>query len=454
MDETFRQLTIFRILRILRIIKLVRVFRASRIFSRWQAQLNIPMAIFKLIGHLATILLLAHWLGCLWGGVVHFESHKDGQGNKMSWMTVYGIDDKGMQTQYVTSLYWAVVTILTIGYGDIPVVTLEEKGIAIVCMIAGCGTYSFGTPMDEATTDFRQNMDHLNMLLQKERVPKQMVITFREYFLHTQDLMNHKYFSKVLDTLSPGLKGELGVYTSGEWIHRVPFFQGGPKTEHTKFITAITQHLTAMLFPPNESMIRRGDLTDRMYILSKGFVSAMLIGKGNFVGEDVILSTGVRHYEVRTLTFVDAMVLTRAGLQEVLRGHFPHKKKTIRRASIWLCLGRKMEYFLEELRYLRTSPQHAWTHAEESDWFRARMFNDHDLDLESAPLHLATQCVAAAQKALAAAVALDSSLSRRDDFFALTTCTKASHTMLEDSCRRGDSAAYPPAMLDATLPST
>ncbi|RHX98898.1 hypothetical protein DYB36_008579 [Aphanomyces astaci] len=138
-------LTIFRILRILRVIKLVRVFRASRIFSRWQAQLNIPMAIFKLAGHLATILLLAHWLGCLWGGVVHFEYHTDAQGNKLSWMSVYGIDNKGMQTQYVTSLYWAVVTILTIGYGDIPVVTLEEKGIAIVCMIAGCGTYSFGT---------------------------------------------------------------------------------------------------------------------------------------------------------------------------------------------------------------------------------------------------------------------------------------------------------------------
>ncbi|RQM21445.1 hypothetical protein B5M09_007363 [Aphanomyces astaci] len=262
------------------------------------------------------------------------------------------------------------------------------------------------------------------MLLQKERLPKHLVITFREYFLHTQDLMNHKYFSRVLDTLSPGLKGELGVYTSGEWIHRVPFFQGGPKTEHTKFVTAITQHLSAMLFPPNETMIRRGDLTDRMFILSKGIVARLgkVIGKGNFVGEDVILSNGVRHYEVRTLTFVDAMVLTRAGLQAVLRGHFPHKMRKIRRASIFLSLARKMEYFLDELKFLRTSPEHTWSRGDETDWFRARMFNDHDLDLESSPLHVATQSVLAAQKALAAAVALDSTLHKRDDFFAVSTC--------------------------------
>ncbi|CAK4116912.1 unnamed protein product [Aphanomyces euteiches] len=463
-DDTFRNLAIFRILRVLRVVKLVRVFRASRIFTRWQAEVSIPVAFFKLASHLATILLLSHWLGCLWGGMVHFEQYFDASGNPLSWMTVYGIDGEGTQTQYITSLYWAVVTILTIGYGDVPVVTVQEKGIAIVCMIVGCGTYSLSTfspandpcsrslslskvigsvcgvlsSLDEATTDFRHNMDHLNTLMQKENIPKEMVITLREYFLHTQDLMNHKYFSRVLDTLSPGLKGQLGVYTSGEWIHRVPFFQGGPPAEHMRFVTAITQHLTPTLFPPNESMISKGDLTDRMYILSKGIVARLgkVIGKGNFVGEDVILSNGIRHYEVRTLTFVDAMVLTRASLNEVLRSHFPHKKWKIRRASILLSIARKMEYFLEELKFLRALPQFDWTPHEESVWFRARMFNENDLELVTAPLGLAVRCTSNAEKTLHAAALVDPSLKKRDDFYAIMTCVKTGLTMLQDCSSR------------------
>ncbi|KAF0694775.1 Aste57867_14373 [Aphanomyces stellatus] len=444
LDSQFKNLTIFRVLRILRVVKLVRVFRASRIFSRWQAQINIPIAIFKLVSHLATILLLAHWLGCLWGGIVHFENNTDEDtGAVINWMTVYGLHDASTSTQYIASLYWAVVTILTIGYGDVVGVTADEKVVAILCMIVGCGTYSFIigaicgvlSSLDEATTDFRHQMDHLNMFMEKELLPREMVITLREYFIHMKDLMNHKYFSRVLDTLSPGLKGTLGVYTSGEWIHRVHFFQGGPTAEHIRFVTAITQHLSPMLFPPNESVIRNGDLTDRMYIIIKGIMARLgkVIGKGNFVGEDVILGAGVRHYDVRTLTFVETMVLSRTSLHEVLRGHFPHKKWKIRRASIFLSIARKMEYYIEELRFLRLAPDYNFTAADERTWFRARMFNDHDIELKTTALGLATNCAHIAAKTLATLALVEPSLKRRDDFFTIVTCVKTSLSMLDDS---------------------
>ena len=44
---------------------------------------------------------------------------------------------------YITSMYWAVQTITTVGFGDIPAVTITEKIIAIMWMIAGVGFYSF-----------------------------------------------------------------------------------------------------------------------------------------------------------------------------------------------------------------------------------------------------------------------------------------------------------------------
>jgi len=38
-----------------------------------------------------------------------------------------GIEDDTFMVKYLTSLYWAIVTITTVGYGDILPVTLLEK---------------------------------------------------------------------------------------------------------------------------------------------------------------------------------------------------------------------------------------------------------------------------------------------------------------------------------------
>lgn len=46
-------------------------------------------------------------------------------------------------TLYITSVYWTVQTITTVGFGDIPAVTVSEKIIAIGWMIVGVGFYSF-----------------------------------------------------------------------------------------------------------------------------------------------------------------------------------------------------------------------------------------------------------------------------------------------------------------------
>ena len=44
---------------------------------------------------------------------------------------------------YITSVYWTVQTITSVGFGDIPAITYSEKILAILCMIIGAGFYSF-----------------------------------------------------------------------------------------------------------------------------------------------------------------------------------------------------------------------------------------------------------------------------------------------------------------------
>ncbi|CAK4721454.1 hypothetical protein LEN26_007381 [Aphanomyces euteiches] len=394
--DVAQQLKIIRIIRLFRLIKLVRVLRASRIYSRWEAILGFKYTSVKLAKFLSGVLILAHWLACLWGLTPSLED--DGQ-NETNWMQAYGVNPNSALEKYVVSLYWSVMTIGTVGYGDVQPKTDFERCICIGCMLCGGGTYAYiigavcglVASMDEAETEFNQQMDHLNVYMNKEKVPRDMKIKLREYFLHSRDLLQHKYFSHVIATLSPGLRGLISVYTNGEWANNIYFFNGGPYDEHVRFVTAITQHLRAELYPPNENIIDLGDPTDKMYIVSKGIVARLgrVLGKGRFFGEDVILSHGIRHYTVRTLTYIDAYSLSRTDLESVLaNGLFPFKSKKIRVAASFLALKRLLQSLMFELRAHRRDPSRHVSKDTETTWMRNNLLGDSNSTRKEVLKHL------------------------------------------------------------------
>lgn len=47
--------------------------------------------------------------------------------------------------EWITSFYWAITTMSTIGYGDISAHTAKERSVAVVMMIIGCGFFAWAT---------------------------------------------------------------------------------------------------------------------------------------------------------------------------------------------------------------------------------------------------------------------------------------------------------------------
>lgn len=130
-DATVRALRSFRILRIIRIIRIIRLIRVTARLRRigdfvWD---GLSFQLFSLGLVVATL---------VFGGSVAFHSAEFGINPN-----VHSLFD---------SFWWAMVTVTTIGYGDIYPVTIEGRVVAMLLMLVGIGT--LGTVTATIATNF------------------------------------------------------------------------------------------------------------------------------------------------------------------------------------------------------------------------------------------------------------------------------------------------------------
>lgn len=59
-----------------------------------------------------------------------------------SWLDATSLEGANLPTRFLTSVYWSITTITTVGYGDISPVTPMEQAFGIVVMAVGAIIYS------------------------------------------------------------------------------------------------------------------------------------------------------------------------------------------------------------------------------------------------------------------------------------------------------------------------
>lgn len=365
----FHTLKIVRLVRLLRLFKLIRMFRASRMFRRWEAYMSISHAWNTILQFFCLSVIVAHWLACAWGAVVEVEEHVDARGVTNNWRVAYGVDGASHARQYLASLYWSVMTITTIGYGDVAPVTDGERLLSIFGMVVGCSVYAYTIGavagvverMDKPSTEFYQHLDDLNSFMSENNLPAELRRRLRSYFTYCRQQHRQRHYRHLFNQMTPALRGEVSLYTNSMWVEQVPFFKKASRSEWRGFVTAVTMALEYEVFAPQEMVFRVGELANKMYIVQRGLGAnqGRILSTGHYFGEDMLLQSARRTYSVRALTYLDVASLSKQNLTELLeRNNFPNTYRQIRRHVLKLAFRRAFVRFARCMASLKASARH------------------------------------------------------------------------------------------------
>ncbi|CAK9005762.1 Potassium voltage-gated channel subfamily H member 1 (Ether-a-go-go potassium channel 1) (EAG channel 1) (EAG1) (r-eag) (Voltage-gated potassium channel subunit Kv10.1), partial [Durusdinium trenchii] len=233
------------VMTIVNLLRLFRLGRASRIMDTNTRILVFRLRTYRpsveLLKVSAMLLLFNHWSGCFFCLVALIEAGDFSEDSLLNpdtpnWLALYALTDgelpvvgEGFQNiwaRYTLSLYWAITTSTSIGYGDITPFTLEEHWYAIFVMLLSGLFWSFvlGTiiatldEMRRPSLDFRLRLTQLNTVIDHFQVGQLTsgVAAEARLFLHKQnvrsigvtDSVKIGEVAPVLDLLPPRLRNK------------------------------------------------------------------------------------------------------------------------------------------------------------------------------------------------------------------------------------------------------
>ena len=378
-SDVVSSLKIIRVIRLLRLPKLVRILRASRIFKRFESRISVSYSVIGLMNFSLLLLVTGHWMACFWamgarmGGEdsytwLHalcvrrelvwantteanaYAAHLAAGGNTADddIAELLADDDDAFVCahawhhgeQYSAALYWAIVTITSVGYGDITPTNSSEMRLTICCLLIGgvvwayiignaCGIVS---TLDVGTIKHRQRMDQLNYFMADQNMPDSLRVTLRGYFQAMRTMLKNDSYNAMIEMMSPMLRAEVSLQKAG-WLNQIWYLSGCSE----KFIVQISMQLGSTLFIPQETIGFR----DALMIMSRGVASraGRVKTPGALWGEDFILQGG--ELKDRTpctsLTYAEILALERDDFYATLSGlDYDAERAIVRTACVRL----------------------------------------------------------------------------------------------------------------------
>ncbi|KAL2098629.1 hypothetical protein ACEWY4_005109 [Coilia grayii] len=329
-------------------LKVVRLLRLGRVARKLDHYLEYGAAVLVLL--VCVFGLVAHWLACIWYSIGDYEVI-DQLTNAIrtdSWLyqlaasvgSPYRFNASGSgqweggagrDSLYVTSLYFTMTSLTTIGFGNIAPSTDGEKIFSVAMMMVGSLLYAtiFGNvttifqQMYANTNRYHEMLNNVRDFLQLYQVPKGLSERVMDYVVSTWAMSKGIDTDKVLSICPKDMRADICVHLNRKVFNEHPAFRlasdGCLRSLAVKFQTVHSA--------PGDLIFHAGESVDLLCFVVAGSLEVIqddeviaILGKGDVFGDVFWKETVIAHAcaNVRALTYCDLHIIQREALLKVL----------------------------------------------------------------------------------------------------------------------------------------
>lgn len=266
-------------------IRLIRVRKITELLQKMEKDIRINYYFTKTLKLLFVELYCTHTAACIFyylattlpaaeEGYTWIGSLKLGD---FSYANFREID---IWKRYTTSLYFAIVTMATVGYGDIHAVNMREMIFIMIYvsfdMVLGAYLIGNVTAMvvkGSKTERFRDKMADVMKFMNQNRLGRELRNQIKGHmFLQYESNYTD---SVVLQDIPISLRAKISQSLYMKYLQNVPLFKGCS----SDFINQIAIRVCEEFFVPEEIILEQGQVVDQLYFVCHGLLEIVGIAR-------------------------------------------------------------------------------------------------------------------------------------------------------------------------------
>ncbi|CAA6672720.1 unnamed protein product [Spirodela intermedia] len=329
--------TVFGFMNLLRLWRLRRV---SDLFARLEKDTRFSYFWTRYVKLICVTLFSVHSAGCMYYWIA---AHYRVEANTWIGTQVSDFKERSIWVGYVYSMYWSIVTLTTVGYGDLHSQNTGEKVFNIFYMLFNIGLTSYlignmtNLIVHGATRTFlmRDTIHEVSRFASKNRLPdslREQMMAHLQLKFKTTELQQEG----VLADLPKAIRSSIAQHLFQKTLESSYLLKGLAED----IIIQLVSEMKAEFYPPKVDIILQNEIPTDFYIIVSGAVDVLTykngteqvlkkLGANEVAGEIGVIFNIPQPFTVRSKRLSQIIKISHSHFTQIVQSNISDRRKII-----------------------------------------------------------------------------------------------------------------------------